>query len=108
MNNRLALHPVEYDAEVQFALDGQCLFHQKTVHDASLRAGLMGDQRHAQHFVGDSGGFLGVVGDVDSAALAAAAPRESAPSPPRCRRSLSRLPELRRRNWPPRRAAQVH
>ncbi len=33
----------------------------------------MSDQRHAEHFVGDGDSFLGVMGNIDSAAFAASA-----------------------------------
>ena len=44
----LALHAVEHDAEVEFALDGQGFFDQQALHDAAFGTGLVGDQRHAQ------------------------------------------------------------
>ena len=49
----LALHAVEHDAEVEFALDRQRLFDQQALHDAAFGAGLVRDQRHAQDLVGD-------------------------------------------------------
>ena len=59
--------------EVQLALDGQRLFHQQPLHDAAFGAGLVRHQLHAQHLARDLGGFGGVLGDLDAAALAAAA-----------------------------------
>ena len=35
--DRLALHAVEHDAEVQFAFDGQRFFDQQPLHDAAFR-----------------------------------------------------------------------
>ena len=34
--DRLALHAVEHDAQVQFAFDGQRLFDQQPLHDAAF------------------------------------------------------------------------
>jgi hypothetical protein len=43
------------------------------VHDPTFGAGLMGDQGHAQHSVGDFGRFRGVLRDLDPATFAAPA-----------------------------------
>ena len=71
--DRLALHAVEHDAQIQFALDGQRLFDQQPLHHAAFGPGLVGDQPHAQHLARDFGGFGGILGHFDSAALAASA-----------------------------------
>ena len=71
--NRLALGAVDQDAEVKFFLDGQRFFDQQPAHDAALGTGLVRHQFHAQHFAGEFAGLVHRLGDLDAAALAAAA-----------------------------------
>ncbi len=71
--DRLALDAVEHDAQVQLALDGQRFFDQQPLHDSPGGTGLVRNQPHAEHVAGELGGFGGILGDLDSAALAAAA-----------------------------------
>ena len=64
---------VDQRRQIQFALNGRAIFNIKTLDQAARRAGLVGDQGHAQDILG----FLLHVGDrldhLDAAALAAAA-----------------------------------
>ena len=62
-----------HDAQVQLAVDLQSLFDQHPSDLLSFRAGLMGDQRHANHLLGDLLGLIGRSSDLDASALAAAA-----------------------------------
>ncbi len=64
---------VEHDAEVKLARDGQRLFDQQPLHGLAFGAGLMGDQLHAEHLGRQLAGFLRRLGELDAAALAAAA-----------------------------------
>ena len=52
---------------------GKRFFDQHALDHAAFRTGLMGHQRHAQDLLRDLGGFLGILGDFDAAALAASA-----------------------------------
>ena len=47
--DQLAGSAVEDDAEIKFAIDGRGLFNQKALHLLALRAGLVGDERHAEN-----------------------------------------------------------
>ena len=64
---------IEHDAEVELARDGQRLFDQQALDLLALRAGLVRDQLHAQHLVGELGGLFGRLGHLHAAALAASA-----------------------------------
>ena len=68
-----AIHAVEQHAEVKLARDGQRLFDQQPLHRLAFRAGLMRDQLHAEHLGRQLAGFLRRLGQLDAAALAAAA-----------------------------------
>src|SRR5437660_241132 len=57
----------------EFALDGERFLDQQALHDAALGAGLVGDQRHPQHFFGGVASLFGVLDHFDAAALAAPA-----------------------------------
>ena len=52
MNTVASVGAVEHDAEIQFARDGQRLFNQQPLHLLALGPGLVRDQRHAQHLLG--------------------------------------------------------
>ena len=71
--NRLANGAVEHDAEIEFALDRQRLFHQQALHDAAFGAGLVRHQPHAQNLLGDFRGFIGVFRDLHPTAFATSA-----------------------------------
>ena len=64
---------VEHDAEIEFPRDGQGFFDQQALDLLAFGAGLVRDQLHAQHLVGDLGGVLGRLGNLHAAALAASA-----------------------------------
>ena len=72
MNTLRPLRAVEHDAEIQLARDGQRLFDQQPLHLLALGAGLVRDQRHAQHLLGQFNGLFRRLGDLHAAALAAA------------------------------------
>ena len=53
--------------------DREAFFHQHARHDAAFRPGLVRLERHADQVAGDALGLVGVLGQLDAAALAAAA-----------------------------------
>ena len=59
--------------EVQLAGDLQPLLDEDALDELALGAGLVRHQRHADHLRGEPLGFLGRLGELDAAALAAAA-----------------------------------
>ena len=64
---------VDHDAQVQLALDLQPLLDEHAADLLAFRAGLVRDQRHADHLLGELLGLVGRLGQLDAAALAAAA-----------------------------------
>jgi hypothetical protein len=69
----LALGPVEDNAQVELALDGQGFLDEEPLNNAAFGSSLVGDERHAEHPGGDLPGFGEIVCDLYSPALAAAA-----------------------------------
>ena len=68
----LAFGAVHQNRKIQFAVDGQGLFNEQPPHYAAFGSGLVRDQRHAENLPGQLAGFLGGLGNLDAAALAAA------------------------------------
>ena len=50
---------IEHEAQVQLARHLQPFFDEHARHDAPFRAGLMRDERHADHLAGDALGLVG-------------------------------------------------
>ena len=70
--DQLAGGAVEHDAEIKLAVDGRGFFNQQPLHLLALRAGLVGDELHAEDVLGVQFGVFAGFGDFDAAALAAA------------------------------------
>ena len=64
---------VDQDAQIELALDLEPFLDEHAADLLALGAGLMRDQRHADHLLRELLGFVGRLGDLDAAALAAAA-----------------------------------
>ncbi len=64
---------VEDEAEVELAVDGGALFDEEALDLLSGGAGLVGDELHAEDGFGRGVGVVEVLGELDAAALAAAA-----------------------------------
>ena len=75
MNTGLPRGAVDHDREVHLlrALEVHALLDQQAPHDAALGPGLVRAQRHAEHRLGERLALLGGPGQLDAAALAAAA-----------------------------------
>ena len=72
-DHRAAAAAVDHDAQIELALGLDLLLDQHPLDDAPLGAGLVGDQAHADDLAGGVLGLGGRVGQLDAAALAAAA-----------------------------------
>ena len=72
-HHRHADAAVERDAEVELLIDVERFLDENLADFASLGAGLVRDQRHADHLLRQFRGFIGVLGEFHAAALAAAA-----------------------------------
>ena len=72
-HHRAAGRAVDDDAQVELPGHLQALLDEDALDDAAVGAGLVGDQRHAEHVLGVALGLLGRPGDLDAAALAASA-----------------------------------
>jgi hypothetical protein len=72
-HHRLAGGAVEQHAQVELALHLEALFDQDASHNPPFGAGLMGDERHAEHLDREVFGLVRRLGQLDAAALAAAA-----------------------------------
>jgi hypothetical protein len=72
-DHRLARGAIEHDAQVQLARHLQTFFDEHAPDDAPFGAGLMRDERHADHRGRELDGILGALRQLDTAALAAAA-----------------------------------
>ncbi len=72
-HHRLAGGAIEHEAQIQLARHLQTFLDEDTRHDAPFRAGLMRDERHAEHLAGDALGLVGRSRELHAAALAAAA-----------------------------------
>src|ERR1700722_9651333 len=59
--------------QIEFARDRRAVFDVETVHNASVRAGLVRNERHAQHALGFFANVIDRTDDFHAAALAAAA-----------------------------------
>ncbi len=64
---------VNQERDVELVGDIAATLNQDTLDDFAFRTGLVGDQRHAEHVAGELFDFIGGLGDLDAAALAAAA-----------------------------------
>ena len=64
---------VEDDTEVEFAVDRQRFLDENALDEPSFGAGLVGDEGHPDDLIGELGGLVGVVGQLDAAAFAAPA-----------------------------------
>ena len=64
---------IDEDAQIELALDLQPFLDQHAADLLAFGPGLMRDQRHAEHLLGELLGFVGRLGELDAAALAAAA-----------------------------------
>ena len=64
---------VEHGTEIELAGDVAAVLDVDALDDPALRPGLVGDQGHAQHVVGELAHLLDRAGELDAAALAAAA-----------------------------------
>ena len=71
--HRLAGRTIEHHAQVELALHLQAFFDEHAPDDTPLGAGLVRDERHADHLFRDRLGFVGRLGELDAAALSAAA-----------------------------------
>ena len=71
--HRAAGRPVENHAEIELPGDLEPFLDEDPAHDASFRAGLMGDERHAQDLLRERLGLVRLLRDFDAAALAAPA-----------------------------------
>ncbi len=69
----LAGGAIEHEADIQLARHLQAFFDQQAPHDAAFGAGLVRDERHAEHVARDARGFVGRLGELDAPALPAAA-----------------------------------
>ncbi len=69
-NDDFGRRSVGNDAEIKFLGNVQPLLHQQLAHQASLRAGLMGDEGHAEDLAGHRVHFRSRAGELDSSALA--------------------------------------
>jgi hypothetical protein len=72
-DHRHAELPIESDAEVELLVDVESFFDEDLTHDPALGAGLVRDQGHAEHLPGQLGRLVGIFGEFDAAAFAAAA-----------------------------------
>jgi hypothetical protein len=72
-HDREAFGAVEHHAEVELAVDRQRLFDEYGANQLALGPGLLGHQCHSEDLIGQLDRFVGVVGELDAAALAAAA-----------------------------------
>ena len=64
---------VDQRGEIKLAVDGRAVLDIEALHDAAMRAGLVRDQRHAEHALGFFLDILDGFDDLDAAAFAAAA-----------------------------------
>ena len=64
---------IEHDAEVELAFDAQSLLDQHALDHLPRRAGLVGDEIHAEDLLRGAEGLVGALDNLDAAALAAAA-----------------------------------
>ena len=71
--NRARRSAVEDERQVELARDPQPLFHEHARDQAAFRTGLVRLERHADHVARDPLGFVGVLGQLHAAALAASA-----------------------------------
>ena len=71
--DRLAGGPIEQQADVQLARHVHAFFDEHPAHDAALGSGLMRDERHPEHVVGDCLGLVRRVRKLDATAFPAAA-----------------------------------
>ncbi len=69
----LLRHTVDDDAEIELLADVGTLLDQEPPHFLSLASGLMGDELHAENFRREQLDFVRRPGELDAAALAAAA-----------------------------------
>jgi len=63
---------VKDDSEIELAVDGGRFFNEEALHLLALRAGLVGDELHAEDVLDVQVGVFAVAGDFDAAAFAAA------------------------------------
>ena len=61
---------VDNHADVEFFFDVRALFHQQPFHNAAFRAGLVGDECHAENFRGGIAYLIDRFDHLDAAALA--------------------------------------
>ena len=71
--HRLAHGAINHDAEIQFAINRQSLFHQQPLNFLPFGASLVRDQIHAQHLGGDVARLCDRFGNLYSTALATSA-----------------------------------
>ena len=64
---------IDQHRQIELAGDVGALFDIEPAHQPALRTGLVGDQRHAEHGLGERVHLAERLGDLDAAALAAAA-----------------------------------
>ena len=67
-----AQQPVHHQAQIEFLADVGAFFDEKPAHLLAFRAGLMGDELHAQDGAGVGLDLVQRLGHLDTAALAAA------------------------------------
>ncbi len=72
-DDRLALGAIEGDRDVQLLGDVGGLLDEHLAHELPFGAGLMGDELHAEDLAGQLASFLGRLGELDAAPLAAPA-----------------------------------
>ena len=72
-DHRAGRSAIDDDAQIELALDLQSFFDQHAADLAPLRSGLMRDERHPEHLLGQLLGLVGRFRELDAAALAAPA-----------------------------------
>ena len=72
-DDRTAGRAIDQEAQIQLALDLQAFLDEHASDLPAFRAGLVRDERHADHLFRQALGFVGRFRQLDAAALAAAA-----------------------------------
>ena len=72
-DDRAGRRAIDDDAQIELALDLQPFFDQHAADLAALGSGLMRDERHPEHLLGELLGLIGRFRELDAAALPAPA-----------------------------------
>jgi hypothetical protein len=69
-DDRARRRTIDDDAQIELAFDLESFFDQDASDFSAFRSGLVRDERHAEHLLGELLGLVGGLGDLDAAALA--------------------------------------